>query len=486
MEIPLTNGFYVSDSLPLSHQQCINLIPVVQQQQTLSQRQLIGSAGIRQILTTGNDANRGSWDLSGVPYLVNGSALYRIDRAFPDGVETFTAVDLSAAETPAVSITGTGRVSMADNGTQLMVLVPGSPSTGYIYSVAGGLIEITDPDFSANGEPQYVVFIDGYFACSTDSKKWIISALNDGTSWDALDFGSAESDPDAIVAPIVYNNQIYLTGSETTEGFQNIGGAGFPFQRSNIFLDKGCYAPFTLVATNQRFFMVGGGKDEDPAIWMFQGNQFQKISTNAIDTILSSYSDSVVNAAFALSWAKRGQYFVSFTFTDRTLVFNMTTGLWHEQKSGIPNSDGDLVQSAWRVNSLVSAYGYTIVGDAEDGRVGILDTELLSEYDNNLIRLFNPPVIANGGNPFRMPMIELTIESGIGDLEVEDPQISMALSKDGKTFNYERNRSMGKIGEYGRRVVWRKNGRFPRFCVPQFRISDPIKPVVMKLEANIT
>jgi len=485
MEIPLTNGFYTLDSYPISFQQCTNLIPVVQQQPVISQRQLIGTPGIRQILTTGNDANRGAQDLGGTPYVVNGNALYRIDRAFPDGVETFTAVDLSAAETPAVNISGTGRVSMADNGTQLMILVPGNPSTGYIYSVAGGLVEITDVDFKANGQPQYVVFIDGYFACSTDSKKWIISSLNDGTSWNALDFSTAESDPDAIVAPIVYNNQIYLTGSETTEGFQNIGGGGFPFQRSNVFLDKGCYAPFSLIATNQRFFMVGGGKDEDPAIWVFQGNQFQKISTNAIDTVLSSYTDSIIGACFALSWAKRGQYFVSFAFVDRTFVYNMTTGLWHEQKSGIPDINSDLVQGPWRVNSIVSAYGYTLVGDSEDGRLGILDTEVLSEYGYNLIRLFNPPPLANGGRPFRMPMIELTLESGVGDLVTANPQISMAISEDAKTFDYERNRALGAIGKYGHRVIWRKNGRVPRFCVLQFRISDLIKPVVIKLEADL-
>ena len=478
-EIPVANGFYVSDSLPISHQECTNWIPIIPQAPALSQRQLYGTPGIRQIADSGggtDDINRGAWDLGGTPYFVQGATLYKLDRTFPDGVETFS---LSAEG----SLDAGSRVSMADNGTQLMILIPGGK--GYIYTEGGGLVEITDADFRANGDPQYVVFIDGYFACSTDSKKWIISALNDGTSWDALDFGTAESDPDPIVAPVVHNNQIFLTGSETTEGNQNIGGAGFPFQRSNVFLDKGCYAPFSLINSNQRFFMIGGGKNERAGIWVYGGGQFQKISTNAIDNVLNDYSDAVLNAAFALNWGFRGQFYVAFTFTDRTFVFNQTTNLWHEQKSSIPDADtGDPEQDRWRVNSMVTAYGYTLVGDNQDGRIGILDIDEYQEYDQNIIRLFTTQPIANQGRSYRIPMIELTMESGVGN-GVEDPQVSLAISEDAKTFDYERNRNVGKIGRYKDRIVWRKNGRVPRYSCWRFRLSDPVKPVVIKLEADL-
>jgi len=479
MEIPLTNGFYVAKSLPISHQECTNWIPVTPEVPTLSKRQLVGTPGIRQIATAGattDEVNRGSWDLAGIPYFVQGDTLYRLDRSYISGVETFT---LTAIDT----IEGSTRVSMADNGTQLMILVPSGK--GYIYSVAGGLVEITDADFRASGDPQYVVFIDGYFACSTDSKKWIISALNDGTTWDALDFGTAEADPDPIVAPVVHNNQLFVTGSETTEGFQNIGGPGFPFQRNNIFLDKGCYAPFSLVSSNQQFFMIGGGKNESPGIWAFVRGQFQKISTIAIDNVIGGFTDAVLNVTFAITWSFDGQFFVAFSFLERTFVFNMTTNLWHEQKSSVDDAvTGDPTQVRWRVNSLVHAYGYNIVGDSQDGRIGILDKAEYQEYDNNIVRVFTTQPIAKGGKPLRIPMIELTVESGVGN-GVEDPVVSLAISEDAKTFDYERSRRIGKIGKYGQRVIWRKNGRIPRFCIWRFRWSDAVKPVIIKLEADI-
>lgn len=485
IEIPVSQGFYKSDSLAISNQECVNLIPIQQQANVLSQRQLIGSAGIRQVASSGDtssDINRGAHVMAGIPYFVNGNTLYKLERSFATGDEVFSLVVVGISP---VSITGDGRVSMADNGTQLMILDPGG--NGFIYDhVVDNLVRITNGIFAPGSGiyPQYVVFIDGFFAVSTDDKTWYVSNLNNGLIWDVLDSGSAESDPDPVVAPIVYNNQIFMTGSETTEGFQNIGGSGFPFQRSNIFLDKGCYAPFSLITSNQRFFFIGGGVNERAAVWAYTDGDYSRVSTNAIDDVLNTYSDAELNASFAMSWANRGQYFVSFTFSDRTFVFNTSTNLWHELKSGISDENGDNVQTRWRVNSLVTAYGYTIVGDSQDGRVGILDIDEYFEYGSNIIRLFSPQPIENKGKSFRIAQVELTMEAGVGN-GVPNPMVSMAISEDLKTFAYERNRRIGAVGKYGQRTIWRKLGRFPRFALFKFRISDPIKPVVIKLEMDV-
>lgn len=484
VEIPVSNGFYVSDSLPISHQECVNFVPVAQTQPSLSQRQLFGTPGIEYVISSGDtvaDINRGSHVMAGIPYFVNGETLYRLNRSFATGAEVFSLTALG-------TVPGNERVSMSDNGYQLIIVKPGT-GLGYIFNKDTDIFQgISAAGFTntptANGYPQYVVFIDGYFACNTDTKKWIISNLNDGLSWDVLDFGSAESDPDPITAPIVHNNQIYMLGSETTEGYQNIGGAGFPFQRSNVFLDKGCYSPFTLISTNQQFFFVGGGTNERAAIWSFSGGSYTKISTLPIDNILNDYTDSQLNAAFSMGWANRGQYFVSFTFEDRTFIYNMTTSLWHEQKSGIENDVGDLEQERWRVNSISTAYGYTLVADSQDGRIGILDVDTYQEYGIDIVRTFSTFPLANKGMPFRLPKIELTMEAGIGN-GVAEPIVSMAISEDAKTFAYERNRKIGAIGKYKNRAIWRKNGRVPRFAIFKFRVSDPVKPVVIKLEADI-
>lgn len=475
--IPIANGFYESESLPISAQECVNWYPNVVQTAGLSQETLFGTPGIVELTTTGvvGEQNRGAHVKNGIPYFVNGNTLYILNRAISgEGVETFSTASLGTVE-------GSGGVSMSDNGTQLMILVPGGK--GYIYNEDAGtpFLEITDPDFTANGAPQYVKYLDGYFACSTDSKKWIISALNDGNSWDALDFSSAESDPDDIVAPVVFRNKIFITGSETTEAFQNTpNGSGFPFVRSNIFMSTGCYAPLSLVVAHNTFMMIGGGVNESPAIWEFTGSSFQKVSTTAIDNVLAGFSEEVIADAFSFSYADRGAYFIGFTIDEFTIVYDVVSKKWHERKSVI---GGGSVR--WRVNSLVTAYGRVLVGDSQDGRIGHLDSNVYTEYGNSILRVIATQPFSNLGYSVKVAMVEITIESGVGNTDREDPVISMDISDDSKIYKYERSRSMGKVGEYNRRAVWYRNGRAPRFRILRFKMSDPVKPIIIKAEVQV-
>lgn len=482
VNLPIANGFYLSDSLPISAQECVNWYPNVPQVNgALSPGTLFGCAGISQILTTGGvtDANRGAHVKDGKPYFLNGTSLVRIDNDLDsDGNEIFTHANLG-------TIPGTGRVSMADNGKQLMVLVPGGE--GYIIDESSGtpFVQITDGDFTANGAPQIVVFVDSFFVCSTDSKKFIKSASNDGTSWNALDFGSAESDPDKINSLHVHNNKLYLGGSETTEEHQNAGSGGFPFQRTGFFLDKGVYAPFSMISSNNTFMWIGGGTNESPAIWSLSGNSAKKISTTAIDSALQSFSQAEIEASFAYSYAQNGAYFVGFSLPTLTFEYNTITGKWNERRSRITDSDGVKSDIRWRANSIVTAYNRVLCGDSQDGRIGAVDIDVYTEYSNKIIRTASFQPLSDLGNAMSVTQIEATFESGVGDLSVTDPQIRLSTSPDGKTFGQELSRSIGKIGEYYKRSIWSKLGRFPRFAVFKFVMSDPVKPVFIKLEANI-
>ena len=230
MLLPITSGFYVSPSLPLSAQECLNWYPNISEAPALSPENLFGTPGLVQLVSSGTveNQNRGMHEMAGIAYTVNGQTLYKIVETITLGVASYSLTSLG-------TITGTARVSMADNGTQLMVLVPGGD--GFIYNhVTDTFAQITDADFDANGNPQFVVFVDSYFVCTTDTKKFICSAPNDGLSYNALDFGTAESDPDVTVAPIVFKNQLFISGSQTIEAFQNVGGTDFPFQRTGLFL----------------------------------------------------------------------------------------------------------------------------------------------------------------------------------------------------------------------------------------------------------
>ena len=464
--LPIANGYYESDSLPISAQECTNFYPNIAQAPALNQETLFGTPGLTQVAKASDIENcRGAHEMNGVPYFVIGNKLYSMSSSY--------------ALTDHGQIAGSGRVSMADNGTQLLLLVPGG--NGYIYNhVADTFAQITDADFTANGNPQQVVFIDGFFCLTTDTKKFIVSALNDGLSYNALDFGTAESDPDEIVAPIVFKNQLFIGGSQTIEAFQNIGGADFPFQRTGLFLSKGISSPFSIQSIQDTFVFVGAGTNESPAIWALNGNNVAKISTTAIDKELSALTEAQILDIYSWAYAEKGAYFVGFALPGTTLVYDTISKRWHERKSFVDGSLG-----AYRVNALVRAYNQLWAGDLVDGRIGLLAQNVYTEYDTEIRRTIVTQPFQNNMDSFVLPELELTVESGVGNSSAADPKVGLERSVDGKIWSDARYRSIGKVGEYNRRVIWNRNGRASRFELFRFTISDPVKPVFIQMTADI-
>lgn len=479
IQLPIANGFYASESLPISAQRCINWYPNIVQTQGLSTETLFGIPGIRQLTTTGilNQQNRGIHVMAGILYFVNGDALYRLNRNIDGaGVETFDFDNLGA-------ITGTGPVSMADNGIQLMILVP--DGLGSIFVAPGTFtpdINAVDSDFTANGAPQLVVFINSYFVCNTDSKKFISSAPNDGLDWLATDFGSAEADPDIIRAPFVFKNILYMLGSETIQAFRTVAaGADFPFQSVTDFvIPKGIFAPFSIVPANNSFMFIGGGVNESPAVWLFTGNGVEKVSTTAIDNLLNGFTDAEIAGVIGVSYAEKGAYFAGFSLPDRDIYFDTISGRWHERNTFV---DGQL--TGWRVGFMASAYGRIIVGDSIDGRIGELDSNLYTEYGDTIFRRIRIQPLTNQGNNIFVKAMELTMESGVGDFTTRDPQIRRRFSDNAKTYGNETTRDIGRQGEYEKRAVWRREGRVPNFRVYEFTMTDPVNPTVIKLVADL-
>ena len=119
-----------------------------------------------------------------------------------------------------------------------------------------------------------------------------------------------------------------------------------------------------------------------------------------------------------------------------------------------------------------------------DGRVGELSTSEYTEYGESLIRIATAQVLSNGGKEVSFGSAELTAESGVGNSDCEDPVIGQAISRNGKTFGNERIRKIGKKGEFDRRQIWYKNGSASRYMILRYRLSDPVKPVIIKLEIN--
>jgi hypothetical protein len=479
IEIPIDGGSYVSESLPESAQKLVNAYVNIPQTKTITTASVYGTPGLTQLVKVSDiDRWRGSHEMAGLAYYVIGSKLYKLVRTVTGGVASYSTTDLG-------TISGDGLVSMDDNGTQLAIVVPGVRA--YIYTEAAGLAEITDANF--DGPVDWVRYINSYFTFgTTDGKKIIVSPPNDGrgsptgTAYDALDFTVAEADPDNIVGAVNYANTLYVMGTQTTQAFQTIARTPAPIAPiQGSVLPTGAATHFGIVRAQKTFYMVGYGENEGPAIWRFMGNDYDKISTTAIDTILADLTDEEIASIDGWTYSIKGAYFVGWNLPETCIVYNLVTQKWHDQLSTYGTEE-----RPWRAAGHIKAYGRTLVGDRVLGIIGEIDKDVYNEYGNKIKRRGVTRPFDNQGEHMPVGVIEAVMETGVGNSTVEDPQIRLSYSDDGaRTFNNERSRSFGKVGEYWIRPRWERNGGFPRSRVLQWEFSEEAKFVLIKLEADI-
>jgi hypothetical protein len=406
---------------------------------------LHGAPGLNLVATYGSGPVRGIRYMDGVRYVVSGGSLYGPAGAIG-------------------GVSGTGPVIMSDNGTQLVIVT--DSNAGYVYTVAGGLAAISDPDFPGATSVDY---LDGYFLFTEpDSGIFFISALNDATDIDALDFASAESAPDNLVRVFVDHREVWLMGVDTCEIWTNTGASLFPFERlPGAINEKGLRGKHTVAKADNSIFWV----DRDGIVRRAaDGYTPVRISTHAVEYAISKGD---LDRAEAVSYAQEGHEFYSLTVPGAgTFVYDAATQLWHERESAGADR--------WRAAGFARYAGVQYVGDFENGNVYALDLDKYTENGTEQIAEMLFPPISFEGSRFRVHSVRLDMEAGTGDT----PLVMLQTSKDGKTWSNEAWRDFGALGDYAKRVVWRRLGLFET-CHMRFRISDNAKRAVFSAYAEI-
>lgn len=491
IEIPIATGFYEDSSKPVASQECVNWRISIPETNALTRATLKPFTGIEQYTTSGTQSTencRGAIRMDGILYAVNGTTLYQVN----DGLSGLDALQSKG------TIQGTSRVSMATNGTQICIVTTDAPYTAYSYTDAGGLVTITDTDFTTTlGPSEGVVYKDGYFIHfnnnSAASTQPIIfkSALNDATSYTALDFGTAEADPDEITGIHVSRDQLYVCGLKTIEPFQNIGGADFPYQTiPGAVVPVGIRAFFSLINYDQSFAYVGTEEDDGIGVYVFRGSSSERISTESIDDILKDYTEAQINDIFCTTLGEGKSSILNVHLSDRTFCYDADQSrkagkpVWYERKS--KDEYGQLIN--WRINTAVEVYGTTYFGDRLDGRIGRLNTSIRTEYGDSVNRAVSCQPLTNLGERVKVSGIEAVCLTGTANASGagSDPMISRSISEDGGyTFGNETARSLGAQGNRKARQIWRKEGKSNRNRVYRFVIDEPIDVGIFALWAMI-
>lgn len=255
------------------------------------------------------------------------------DRCFAVGGTGFYEVLASQTATFRGTVALDGRpATISSNGHGGNQLFVTSGGHGYIYDLTTDVLtEIADPDFLT---PTVMgAFCDGYFLSLKDnSNTWQFSALEDGTSWSALDVNQTSTTTDNIRALVVAHRDVWLFGSQTTQVWADTGVANTPFSPiPGSQLQMGICGSFAWTVLDNAPLWVGENEQGNRMVFRANGYSPQRISDHAEEDLLTSYSQ--VSDLIGWSYQDRGHamFLLYESVGDTTSTYDAATGRWHEQ-----------------------------------------------------------------------------------------------------------------------------------------------------------
>lgn len=468
MKTPILGSTYVARSVNAADSRMVNLFPEIVVEGGKEPAFLNRAPGLRLLATVGTGPIRDLWQYGGYGYAVSGTELYQIST-------DWTAVKIG-------DVADGGPVSMSDNGTQLFVACNG-PS--YIYNATTKVFQqITDVDFPG---AVTVGCLDGYFVFNdpNSQKVWVTSLL-DGLSVDPLDFASAEGSPDGLVGLMIDHREVWLFGTNSVEVWYDAGNADFPLQRiQGAFNEIGCVAPYSIAKMDNGLFWLGADARGRGIVYRANGYTGQRISTHAVEWQIQQYAD--LSDAIGYTYQQDGHsfYVLVFPSANTTWVYDAATQAWHERAGWV---NGEFVRH--RGNCQMSFNGEIVIGDYLTGKLYAFDLDVFSD-DGDVQRWLRSwralPTSKNDLKRTAHHSLQLDCETGVGlnDGQGSNPQVMLRWSDDGgHTWSNEHWVSVGKIGEFYRRAIWRRLGMTLKLRDRVYEISmtDPVKTSIMGAE----
>jgi|GEM_PF-2946725 len=274
--------------------------------------------------------------------------------------------------------------------------------------------------------------------------------------FDALDFATAEGQPDNLLDALFIDDTLVLFGAETVEFWANTSDQTLPFQPiEQRTFEKGIRATGCAAVFDSSFVWVGN----DNAVYA-NGEAPTMISNPGLNAQIAASAECSL-FTFAIDSIE----FLALRLDDETHVFGGKSGLWSE------------FASQGHDNWIPRCHASGVFGSAIDGRTLAWGSDHL-DLGGVLERRFRGGFPINSGgvtvnnvvlraNPGRTPFL-----TG----PYADPRVEMRVSRDtGKTFTPWKARSLGRQGEFRKKLRWGPQGMAsqPGF-VAEWRVTDPV------------
>lgn len=291
-------------------------------------------------------------------------------------------------------------------------------------------------------------YFDTYvFIMTEDGKIWN-SEPNDPTKWDALNFITAEAEPDKGVALAKHFNYLIAFGQWSTEFFYDAGNAtGSPLlPNQTMRIEFGCANGDSVVEMQQTVVWVGVGRNTGRTVLMLDGTRPTQISDVSIERILNQSSLANVRA---YSLKISGHYFYVLNLLDDnlTLVCDIKSKQWCIWTSYV-NGQETILDGVFYAS--YNNEGYAL--DNTNGKLyNISENTYTDETGPIQYRIRTPLIDA-----------ESTLRKFIGRLEVVGDKIGATLRIRHTDDDYQNWSQYRNVDLNATRSVLYQNGNFRR------------------------
>jgi len=497
---------YTTPSLYQNAEECINFFPEIDLTKQAGERGVVAlypTPGLVAAYQLASAPVRGMRALSGGKYLmaVAGIYVYTIDTN-GNVVQVGTLSSNSASSTP-ISITDT----ITSQG--LVAYLADGVNRYYWVASSGSFQTLPATDGPWQGA-QVLDSVDGYVIYNqAGTQNWAATDLNSQFSTNAY-YGSKNGSPDNLVSIIADRRNVFLLGEVTTEVWIDVGNTisgvvSFPFSRiQGSSIQHGCAAPYSIARFAEQFVFVSKDTRGQGIIGAIQGYQFIRLSTHPVE---QSLIGQVISDAIAYTYQLEGHemYVVTFPTANLTWVFDLTTKMWHKWLSLNAATD-----TYYRHRSNAGAYfnGNYYVGDYQNGQIYSLSLTAYTDAGTTIKRLRRAPHLISDYQRQYFAELQIRFEPGVGlnfipanpsltsvaGLAVTgtavagtpiipapgaNPKAMLRWSNDGgSTYSNEYWTSIGTLGAYKNRAIWRRLG-WSRDRIFEVSITDPVKAVIV-------
>ena len=385
----------------------------------------------------------------------------------------------NTTQTTATAATAISGQSYTVSASQTVASTAMNTSAGQtMYGLNWSVLPSTDGAFTGGTS---VDIVDNYFVYNRpDTQQFGASAALSPIS-PTLSFSSKDGAPDDLVSLIVDHREIYLLGEVSSEVWIDAGTSPFPFQRiPGTSTQHGIAAKFSLARLGNSFAYLSRNIRGQAQIVQMNGYVPTRISTHAVE---NSLTNQTVSDAIAWTYQLEGHevYVISFPSINLTWCYDIASGMWH--KWLYTNNLGQYERA--RGNCCVQFQGLVMVGDYSNGKIYKLDLNNYTD-DGQLVRRLRraPHLVADFQREY-FDELQIQFQPGVGNSTGDgvNPQAMLRWSDDGgSTWSTEHWTSIGLMGKYKNRAIWRRLGT-ARDRVFEVSIVDPVKTVI--ISANL-